>query len=87
LLQRVEHDWRRAGLNAKRLAMLDYVERLTLTPHAVRRSNVESLFAVGFTDLDVLHIAEVASYYAYVNRIADGLGVLLEGPPDDSSLG
>ncbi|HEY3022833.1 MAG TPA: peroxidase-related enzyme, partial [Actinomycetota bacterium] len=33
---------------------------------------------VGFSDADVLHIAEVTAYYAFVNRIADGLGVELE---------
>jgi len=33
---------------------------------------------VGLSDTDVLHVAEVVGYYAYVNRIADGLGVELE---------
>ena len=33
---------------------------------------------VGWSDVDVLQIAEVTAYYAYVNRIADGLGVQLE---------
>jgi uncharacterized protein YciW len=58
--------------------MLDYVEKLTLTPAAVRRENVEALRQVGFSEADVLHIAEVTAYYAFVNRIADGLGVELE---------
>ena len=39
------------------------------------RDDVESLRHVGFGDADVLAICEVAAYYAYVNRIADGLGV------------
>jgi len=39
---------------------------------------VNSLRSVGFTDRDILDIATVAAYYAYVNRIADGLGVQLE---------
>ena len=38
-----------------------------------------ALRAVGYTDLDVLHAAELVAYYAYANRIADGLGVELEG--------
>jgi uncharacterized protein YciW len=33
---------------------------------------------VGFSDTDILHIAEVTGYYAYANRIADGLGISLE---------
>ena len=58
--------------------MLDYAEKLTRTPAAVRREDVEALRQVGFSDADVLHVAEVTAYYAFVNRIADGLGVELE---------
>ena len=32
----------------------------------------------GFTDADVLAIVQAVGYYAYVNRVADGLGVALE---------
>jgi uncharacterized peroxidase-related enzyme len=58
--------------------MLDYAEKLTRTPAAVGREDVEALRRVGFSDADVLHVAEVTAYYAFVNRIADGLGVELE---------
>lgn len=58
--------------------MLDYAEKLTRTPGAMERQDVEALRRVGFSEADVLHIAEVTAYYAYVNRIADGLGVELE---------
>ena len=37
-----------------------------------------SLRACGFSDRAILDIAQVVAYYAYVNRIADGLGVTLE---------
>jgi uncharacterized protein YciW len=39
---------------------------------------VARLRAVGFSDTDILHIAEVVAYFAYANRIADGLGIPLE---------
>ncbi len=58
--------------------MLRYVERLTRTPGEMNSDDVLALRAVGFGDEDVLAIAEVTAYYAYVNRIADGLGVELE---------
>jgi uncharacterized protein YciW len=58
--------------------MLEYVEKLTLTPGDMARSDIDNLRSVGFTDRDILDIATVAAYYAYVNRIADGLGVELE---------
>lgn len=44
--------------------------------------DVDSLRAQGLSDQDVLHLAEVVGYYAYANRIADGLGVLVEDEGD-----
>ncbi len=58
--------------------MLTYAIKLTNTPGDMERADVDGLRAVGFTDRDILDIAEVVGYYAYVNRIADGLGVQLE---------
>lgn len=58
--------------------MLQYVEKLTRSPRDMVESDVKHLRSVGFTDRDILDIATVTAYYAYVNRIADGLGVDLE---------
>ena len=40
--------------------------------------DVAALRAVALTDEDVLHLAQCVAYYAYANRIADGLGVEVE---------
>lgn len=75
----IEQDWKTAdGLSPKRSAMLNYAVKLTLSPQEMVEADVVKLRDVGFSDVDVLHIAEVVGYYAYVNRIADGLGVMLE---------
>jgi len=58
--------------------MLRYVEKLTLAPAGVEHADVEALRAAGFADEDILAIAEVTAYYAFANRIADGLGVEVE---------
>ena len=58
--------------------MLEYAAKLTLTPGEMVESDVGALATAGFSARDVLDIAEVVAYYAYVNRIADGLGVTLE---------
>lgn len=58
--------------------MLHFAEILTRTPGATNPEDVEALRAVGFTDRDVLDIVEVIAYYAYANRIADGLGITPE---------
>ncbi len=78
LLAAIENDYESAGLSPQRLAMLRYAERLTRTPWAMTRRDVDELREVGFSDRDILDIAEVVGYYAYVNRIADGLGVETE---------
>lgn len=62
--------------------MLGYATKLHATPQAMARSDVEALRTSGFSDTDVLHLAELVGYYAYVNRIADGLGIALEHDAD-----
>ncbi len=78
MLARVEEDWRTAGLSSSRVAMLEYTEKLTEHPWQVDEKDVDTLRRAGFSDRDILDICEVVAYYAYVNRIADGLGVSLE---------
>ena len=58
--------------------MLRHAAKLTREPWNVGADDVDRLRTAGFGDLDILHITEVVGYYAYVNRIADGLGVPLE---------
>ena len=69
-------------VDARRLALLRYASRLTLQPASITSADVDALRAAGLDDTDVLHLAEVVAYYAYVNRIADGLGVALEQSGD-----
>lgn len=78
LLVAIEADYETAGLSERRLAMLRYSDKLTRTPWAMTRRDVEELSEAGFGDRDILEIAELVAYYAYVNRIADGLGVETE---------
>ena len=58
--------------------MLEYAAKLTRTPGAMEESDVRALRRAGFQDVDILGIVEVVGYYAYVNRLADGLGVEIE---------
>jgi uncharacterized peroxidase-related enzyme len=74
----IEADFERAAISGMRKAMLRYAVKLTVTPSAVTSDDVGALRELGFTDVDILHIAEVTAYYAYANRIADGLGIPLE---------
>jgi len=58
--------------------MLAYAVKLTRSPGEIVAGDVGALRAVGFSDRDVLDICEVIAYYAYANRIADGLGIEIE---------
>ncbi len=58
--------------------MLVYAEKLTREPWAMTRADVEALREAGFDDTAILDVAQVTGYYAFVNRLADGLGVELE---------
>lgn len=75
-----EEDWgaAREGLEPADRAMLDYVEKLTLRPAEMGADDVERLRAAGFDDRLIHDVAAVTGYFAFVNRLADGLGVELE---------
>jgi uncharacterized peroxidase-related enzyme len=75
LVKQLADDYTAAALTPRQRAMLDYAARLTREPWAMREPDVAALREVGFSDRDILDINQVAAYYAYVNRVADGLGV------------
>jgi alkylhydroperoxidase family enzyme len=60
-------------------AMLEYAAKLTLEPWNMVEADVIALREAGFSDAGILDINQVTGYYAFVNRLADGLGVELEG--------
>ena len=68
-------DYRDADLDAGQRALCDYAVKLTLTPGRCDESDVERLRAHGFDDAQITLAAQVISYFNYINRIADGLGV------------
>lgn len=74
----VKTDWTRAALAAADRALLGFAVKLTTTPGAMTRSDVEGLRAAGFDDRAVSDAVQIASYFNYINRVADGLGVDLE---------
>ncbi len=55
--------------------MLDYACKLTLTPADMTEADVSPLRSAGLGDREILDLNQVTAYYAYVNRVADGLGV------------
>ena len=74
-IEQLKQDWRRLELPAETRAMLDYAATLTKNPSAITESDIDALRAAGFSDKDILDINLITSYFNFVNRIAEGLGV------------
>ncbi|MGE0826863.1 MAG: hypothetical protein AB7G75_31835 [Candidatus Binatia bacterium] len=68
-------DWRTANLDERDTAMLNYVEKITKNPPSIWRDDMDALRAVGFDDQGILQITLIASFFNYINRVADALGV------------
>ncbi len=78
LVAQLKQDYRQAEISESDRAMLDYAVKLTKTPWAVEKRDVEKLQHAGFSDAAILDINQIVGYYNFVNRLADGLGVELE---------
>lgn len=68
-------DWRQCPLPEPVTRLLEYVEQLTHRPSACCRDDVDRLRACGWSDSAIHDAVQVAAYFNYINRIADGLGV------------
>ena len=74
----LKKDWRKADLDKADFQLLEYVEKLTQQPWDMEEEDVVDLREIGFGDAAILDINQITGYYAFVNRLADGLGVELE---------
>jgi uncharacterized peroxidase-related enzyme len=78
LVAQLKEDYTQAPLSAADRRMLDYVRKLTMSPATVAEADVEALRKEGFSDRAILDVAQIAAYFAFVTRLADGLGVTVE---------
>ena len=68
-------DYRKAPITPAERAMLDYVVQVTEDATRVSPQTLEGLRAHGFDDKAILQITLIASWFCYINRVADALGV------------
>jgi len=71
----IRKDFRTAPISAQDRVMLEYVETLTKDATRLGREDQEKLKAAGFDDRGILQITLIASWFNYINRVADALGV------------
>jgi uncharacterized peroxidase-related enzyme len=71
----LRRDYTQAHLSDADRAMLDYAAQLTRDATRVTPEHLERLRRLGFDDRAILQINLIASWFNYINRVADGLGV------------
>ena len=74
-MEALQTDYRSAAINEQDRAMLDYVVKLTKDATKVSPDDHAKLRAAGFDDRGILQITLIASWFNYINRVADALGV------------
>jgi uncharacterized peroxidase-related enzyme len=75
LVEALQRDHRSAAISDQDRTMLDYVVKLTKDSTNVSPDDHAKLRAVGFDDRGILQITLIASWFNYINRVADALGV------------
>lgn len=75
---KVATDWRRATLDAQEFAILEFAEKLTLTPSLIGPDDVKCLHQAGLSDREIFASIQAICYRNFISRIADSLGVELE---------
>ena len=71
----LEDDYRKAPISEQDRVMLDYVAQLTRDATRIGPEHHAALRAAGFDDRGILQITLIASWFNYINRVADALGV------------
>ena len=69
-------NYRVAELNQRHRTMLDFVWKLTLTPHDISEDDRQELRNAGFSNQDIFDICDVAGFFNYTNRMAHGLEMI-----------
>ena len=75
----LETDYTQAALTAAERVMVEYVVQLTKDATKITPAHHERLRRAGFDDKGILQITLIASWFNYINRVADSLGVGREG--------
>ena len=75
MVEALQEDYKRAPISEQDRIMLDYVVKLTRDATRISPQDHEHLRLAGFDDRGILQITLIASWFNYINRVADALGV------------
>ena len=75
LVEAIRRDYHTAAISEPDRVMIDYVVTLTRDATRIGKADLDRLRAAGFDDRGILQITLIASWFNYINRVADALGV------------
>jgi uncharacterized peroxidase-related enzyme len=75
LVRALQQDYQTAPISEQDKVMLDYVSQLTRDATRISAQDHVRLRSNGFDDRAILQITLIASWFNYINRVADALGV------------
>jgi alkylhydroperoxidase family enzyme len=75
MVEALQKDYRTAPISEQDRTMLDYVVKLTKDATRCGPDDHAKLRVAGFDDRGILQITLIASWFNYINRAADALGV------------
>ena len=78
------HDYQQAGLDPRVRALCDLAVKMTREPASVGAKDIEGLRRLGWSDAGIHDAIQVVSYFNYINRVADAVGI--EDEPEWRSL-
>ncbi len=71
----IREDYRTAPVSEQDRAMLEFADKITRDPTTIQPRDHDALRNAGFDDRAILQITLIASWFNYINRVADALGV------------
>jgi uncharacterized peroxidase-related enzyme len=73
---RLAQDYRRAGLDPRLMAMMDYVVKITRSPVETNEADIANLREHGLTEDDIFDVIQTAAIYNFNNRVASAAGFI-----------
>ena len=84
LVDQIAEDWRSSRLSAEQITLCKFAEKLTKKPGSIGEKDFTNLKKEGFDDKIISEVVQIISYFNYINRVADGLGLSPEDFIDEN---
>ncbi len=74
-MDEIAENWKDSSLSEQQKAICYFAEKLTLSPGNINENDIKKVKKYGYSDKEISEIVQIISYFNYINRVADGLGL------------